>query len=192
MDYQVYHLTGMQTAPADIALLDEHERDVFSRRGDSYLLIRSLLKREIARRLGISPEEVTLEISKHGKPTHPHCHFNISHSGDYLCMAFHHSDIGVDIERVRTRPFARVAPRFMAPEQLQAFCDRGCHETEFFACWCTAEALVKQAGATIWQAREFPFLFDQGRIIPLFGNAPIVHLFTPAPGYCGAVAYAAP
>ena len=122
-------------------------------------------------------------------PTPPPCHFNISHSGDYLCIAFHHQAIGVDIERIRQRSFARLAPRFMAPEQLHGFRERGCPESEFFTCWCTAEALIKHAGSTIWQAHDFPFLFDRGQIIPLYENAPRVHLFSPAPGYSGAVAF---
>lgn len=191
MDYQIYHLAGMKANPADTVLLDQREREIYAHRGERYLLIRALLKREIARRLACPPESVHLNITTNGKPTHPRCHFNISHSGDYLCMAFHHSSIGVDIERIRPRPTARLAPRFMAPEQWKAFHERNCPEAEFFSCWCAAEALIKQAGATIWQARHFPFLFDHGRIIPLYENAPTIRLFTPAPGYSGAIAYAA-
>ena len=189
MEYQIYHLAGMRANPADIALLDDQEREALARRGERYLLIRPLLKRELARRLGCLPSEVHLGITPHGKPTPPHCHFKTSQSGAYLWIALHHQAIGVDIERIRQRPFARLAPRFMAPEQLRAFRERGCPESEFFTCWCTAEALIKHAGSTIWQAHDFPFLFDRGQIIPLYENAPRVHLFSPAPGYSGAVAF---
>ena len=59
---------------------------------------------------------------------------------------------------------------------------------DFFASWCVAEALVKHAGATVWQAREFPFLYHHGRVETLFEGAPNIKIFSPAAGYCGAVA----
>lgn len=189
MDYQVYLLAGKSPSPSDTALLDSAEQQAYARRGERYLLIRSILKREIARRLSCPPATIYLPTTPNGKPTHPLCHFNISHSGDYLCIAFHHHDIGVDIEHIRTRHFQRLAPRFMAPEQLQAFLHRDCPQQEFYACWCAAEALVKHQGATIWQAHDFPFIYEQGRIHPLYSSAPTVELFTPAPEYCGAIAY---
>lgn len=77
----------------------------------------------------------------------------------------------------------------MCDEQLAGFISRGCPETEFFICWCTAEALVKHAGDTMWQARKYPFVYYPGRIACRFSGAPAIHLFTPMPGYQGAVAY---
>ena len=83
-----------------------------------------------------------------------------------------------------------VAARIMAPRQLQAFRARGCPLQEFYACWCAAEALAKRAGGTIWGAAgEHPFLYGESGISPLFSLAPRVELFSPAPGYLGAVAF---
>ena len=188
MDYQVYRLSepSLRELPC---ILDAEEELLAARRGEQFRFIRSLLKRELAGRCGMVAADIHLDYGPHGKPCFRQAEFNLSHSGDCLCMAFHHTPIGVDVEQIRRRPMSRLAPRFMAPEQLEAFLSRGSNTEEFFFCWCAAEALVKQAGDTIWNVQEYPFRYECGEIIPLFGNAPQVQLFSPLPGYCGAVAY---
>lgn len=188
MDYLVYNLADLPAG--DPALLDAEEQAAYARRGAAYLSIRCVLKQELARRCGMAAEEVHLTTGEHGKPSFAPQPFNISHSHGLLCMAFHHSAVGVDIEHHRQRPAERLARHFMAPEQLQAFMARGCPQQEFFDCWCAAEALVKQAGKSIWQVKEFPFLYDHGRILPQYDGAPAhIVLFTPAPGFSGAIAF---
>lgn len=192
MDYLLYQLSRQTPPPRRemLSLLDEEERLQYVHRGETYLLARYLLKRELSRRTGLPPREIRFQYSATGKPLLDTCPFNMSHSGDYLCLAFHHRPIGVDIERCRPRRARQaLAARFMHPEQREAFLSRGCLPEEFFSCWCAMEALVKQAAATVWQAQDFPFLFREGRVLPLFENAPKVELFEPAPGYCGAVAF---
>lgn len=193
MDYLLYHLSHQSLPPRQqaLSLLDDDERKEYARRGEPYLLVRYLLRRELSRRTGKEARELHLKRTPTGKPfLEEGLPFNLSHSGDYLCLAFHHRDIGVDIEAIRpSRVRTRLAARFMHPEQLEAFLSRESPPEEFFACWCAMEALVKQAAATIWQAQDFPFLYEKGRIVPLFPHAPRVELFKPAPGYCGAVAF---
>ena len=188
MDYLIYRLSDpvLREQPG---VLDAEEERTAAQRGERFRVIRSLLKQELSKRCGTGAAEIHLSYGTHGKPSFRHQEFNISHSGDCLCMAFHHTPIGVDVEQVRPRSMSRLAPRFMAPEQLAAFQERGCNTEEFFCCWCAAEALVKQAGDTIWNVRKYPFLYERGKIIPLFEQAPQVQLFTPLPGYCGAIAY---
>ncbi len=191
MDYLVYSMTGIMNGRIP-SVLDSHEEEEARQRGEKFRRIRSLLKHELSRRCGIPATEIHFSYGAHGKPSFPQCEFNISHSGDCLCMAFHHTPIGIDVEKIRPRAMNRLAPRFMAAEQLAAFRERGCPVDEFFACWCAAEALVKQAGDTIWNAAAYPFIYSEGNIVPLFGQAPEVRLFTPMPGYCGAIAYRPP
>ncbi len=192
MDYLVYNLAAPQVmALADARLLSEDEREAAARRGERYLLVRSLLRRELARRLGGDAAGIRLHYNGTGKPLHPHIHFNISHSGDCLAMAFDQAaPVGIDVERIRPRArLESLAARIMAPEQFAAFRARQCPDDEFYACWCAAEALVKCAGTGIWQAAGQPFLYGQGRIHPLAAGMPQVMLFSPRPGYQGAIAY---
>ncbi|MDO5449626.1 MAG: 4'-phosphopantetheinyl transferase superfamily protein [Akkermansia sp.] len=191
MHYLVYNSSQIPpAAPADAALLDAHEQEAYARHGAPYLARRMLLRRELARLTGLQVQGIRLQYGENGKPHFPPQPFNMSHSRDCLCLAFHHREIGVDVEYMRPRPFAALAERFMAAPQLAAFMERGCPQQEFYACWCAAEALVKHAGSGIWHAQgRFPFLYDAGRIVPQFPDAPQVELFSPAPGFMGALAF---
>ncbi len=192
MDYLIYNLAAPHVqARANAALLSADEREAAEQRGERYVLIRSLLRRELARRLGCTPQSLHLHYNETGKPLHPDIHFNISHSGDCLAMAFDHAAaVGIDVERMRPRArLEKLAARIMSPAQLTAFCERESPTDEFYACWCAAEALVKHAGTSIWRATEQPFLYENGHIRPLRRGMPKLQLFCPAPGYQGAVAY---
>ncbi len=196
MDYLIYNLTESHLQElADAALLSADERETAARRGGHYLLTRCLLRRELARRLGGTPEGIRFRYSEKGKPECDGIHFNLSHSGDYLAIAFDSAPVGIDIERVRPRPrLEALARRIMCPQQLAAFRERGCPLEEFHACWCATEAWVKQAAGSIWQAADYPLLCEHGsiRTLPTPGGGdspqPTIQLFTPAPGYQGAVA----
>ncbi len=196
MDYLIYNLAAPHLHTlADATLLSEGERATAVARGERYILTRSLLRRELARRLGCSPQELQFRTGEHGKPecAGSPIHFNISHSGDCFAMAFDHNPIGIDVERIRPhRHIEALARRIMCPEQLAAFCERGCPLEEFYACWCAAEALVKQAGSSIWQAKDRPFLYEQGYF--RLTSAPVLALtpFSPMPGYAGAIARLSP
>lgn len=189
MDFLVYNLAELPPATADLALLPPDEAAAATQRGGAYALIRTLLRQELSRRTGTPPQEITFHYGAHGKPEYAPQPFNLSHSGDCLCLAFHHSAVGVDVERICPRNYESLAARFMSPEQLQTFIHRGCPQDEFYACWCAAEALVKQAGDTMWNARAYPFLYRHGYIECQFSPCPQVSLFTPMPGYSGAIAY---
>ena len=191
MHYLVYSLEKLPAAAAaDAALLDERERAEHARRGARYLAERMLLRRELSRLSGVPVEEIRFTYSANGKPEFAPQPFNISHSRDCLCLAFHHGAVGVDVEFMRPRNFAQIAPRIMAPQQLEGFLARRCPMEEFYACWCAAEALVKLAGDTVWHAAErYPFTYRDGKITPLSAPETAVELFSPMPGYMGAVTF---
>lgn len=189
MHYLVYHLPTTSARLLPPSALDAHEQVALARRGPSYLLMRSLLKCELARLTGEPAESIRFTYTPQGKPVHETQPFNMSHSGELLCLAFHHRPIGVDIEQMRSlKHTAEVARRIMCPQQLANWQERGCQQQEFYACWCAAEAIVKLQGGSVWHAAHYPFLYAAGRIAPLFEHAPLVELFTPAQGYMGAVA----
>lgn len=188
MDYLLFRLDSLPEG--DAALLDAAEREAYAARGERYLRVRSQLKRELALRTGTAAADIRFTYSPAGKPLFPAPEFNISHSGELLCIAFHGGAVGVDIQQHRDVAHLRkVAERILGEEQLAALELFGFPPQEFFDCWCTAEALVKWAGDSIFNARRYPFIYDAGRIRPLFEGAPRVQLFRPAEGYSGAVAY---
>ena len=193
MHYLIYHL---EEASGHVEMLrtselDATEQAAYAKQGERYLLIRTLLKRELARLCGMAAGEIRFTYTENGKPEFAAQPFNISHSGGLLCMAFHHRAVGVDVERVRERAqIEGLARRIMCTAQREAWEKRGRGVEEFFACWCAAEALTKHCGGTLWQAQQRPFLWQPGgRIETLYEGAPKVELFAPAAGYQGAVAY---
>ncbi len=191
MDYQLYNLAEIKAEFDDTSLLDTHEREQYARRGEAYLLTRVLLKKELARRCGLEPTTISFTYNEHGKPSLEHQYFNISHSAHLLCMAFHHHEIGVDIQQIRPlRKIHTLAERIMSPLQYEHFLASGAQPEDFFTCWSISEALVKLHGTSIWDAHQYPYLYANGRVT-MEGALPHIklHLFTPAPGFCGAIAF---
>lgn len=190
MEYLIFQPDKLN-APLPPFILDAEEERQAERRGGAFRVIRTLLKLELARRTGIPAQDIHFDTGPHGKPLFAPQPFNISHSGNCLCLAFHSRDVGVDVEKMRPRNFDKLAAQFMSPELLEHFRAGGCREEVFFSAWCVAEALVKHAGDTIWNARHYPFLIQDGIVCPTYEQAPQVELFTPMAGYRGAVAYTA-
>jgi len=92
-------------------------------------------------------EKGILGYGDHGKPyfeNFPDFHFNISHSGKYVAVAFSKKEIGVDIEAVRDVNL-KIAGRFFT-EQEKEFAKNA---QAFFCVWTRKEAYVKKTGCGI-------------------------------------------
>lgn len=74
-------------------------------------------------------------------------HFNLSHSGDYVALAYGDAPLGVDIERV-ARADLKIAKRFFAKEEYEHLAEREEEEqADLFArIWTAKEAVVKASG----------------------------------------------
>lgn len=191
MEYLCYNLDTIELANEDSSVLTADELQRYASRHSYAKTARILLKKELARRTGNSAQAIELSYNEHGKPSYPGVHFNISHSANMLCMAFHHAGIGVDIQQKRrSARREELAKRIMCEQQWAEFKKKNCPEDDFFTCWCIAEALVKQAGATIWQALDFPFILHPSHVELLGAGTLTVELFRPVVDFYGAVAYA--
>ena len=74
------------------------------------LFTAGMLITEMCDRLGINQPVIVRD--QHGKPYiegHEDVHFNLSHSGDYVALAYSDAPVGIDIQEVRNVPdsFAR-------------------------------------------------------------------------------------
>ncbi len=192
MEYSLFHIDDCQSCiTLPIEQLDQIEKARYRTAGRAYLLLRSLLKQEIAKRLHLSATEVHFAYNEQGKPylpEHPQLHFNMSHTGDYIAIAFDTQPIGIDIELMKQRKFPRIAKRIMPEHCYLQFLESGASAEEFYMYWCACEALIKQAGSSIWQAEHYPFSIEQGSVI-LPEDSPLsVEIFSAAHGVMGAVA----
>lgn len=121
-----------------------------------YVYGRGLLRWLLGSYLGLDPGSLKFTYSEHGKPelaaglsTLP-LHFNLSHSGAKLLLAFAWDRrVGVDVEQITgNRDLEQIANRFFSPAEraaLQALVG-DIRKEAFYLCWSRKEAFLKAMG----------------------------------------------
>jgi len=109
-----------------------------------------LLRAIVFRDYGISSGDLVIDTSEKGKPylaSHPHIHFNISHSGDWVVIAFSSAEVGVDVEKIRDVNL-RIAQRFFSVEEKQQLFSLPAKKQMdyFFDLWTLKESFLKAIG----------------------------------------------
>lgn len=141
---------------ADISYLTESEM-TFSERyasadsKEAYLKGRSGLRAFASLYASIVPSEVKIEITKSGKPFFENIaglHFNISHSGSEVAIAFSTKPVGFDMEVLdRKRDCLAIAERFFTAEESREVKMAGDSANKLFArLWTAKEAMLKLSG----------------------------------------------
>lgn len=110
-------------------------------------LASSLMLNEIIEQNSAFADGYTLKTGNHGKPyveELPTFHFNLSHSGDYVVVAYGNEEIGVDIQQIKDyRP--KVAKRCCTKEELTYIEERD-SSTRFTEVWTLKESYAKFTG----------------------------------------------
>ena len=141
---------------ADISYLTESEM-TFSERyasadsKEAYLKGRSGLRAFASLYASIAPSEVKIEITKSGKPFFENIadlHFNISHSGSEVAIAFSTNPVGFDMEVLdRKRDCLAIAGRFFTAEESREVKMAGDSANKLFArLWTAKESMLKLSG----------------------------------------------
>ena len=141
---------------ADISYLTESEM-TFSKRyasadsKEAYLKGRSGLRAFASLYASIAPSEVKIEITKSGKPFFENIadlHFNISHSGSEVAIAFSTNPVGFDMEVLdRKRDCLAIAERFFTAEESREVKMAGDSANKLFArLWTAKESMLKLSG----------------------------------------------
>jgi 4'-phosphopantetheinyl transferase len=158
--------------------------------------------------LGMAPQKVELAYLEDGKPQladpllAAKLQFNLSHSGAWMLLALSRGlPLGVDIERLR--PLSAqgwaLAQLFNAGErEVLSVVPQARREEAFIAAWTLKEAVGKADGRGIRAQADTTDLlrawFSQEDAQPcrngILAGYQIAH-FSPAPGYCAALASAA-
>ena len=156
----------MRTKLVPFLSADERARLArFQRQEDQerFLLGRGLLHLLAGAHLDLAAEDVELGCGPFGKP----CidaragarapHFNISHSGNLVLLAFHPVlEVGVDVEEVRPNPeLAAIAARWFGPDVCRAWSQLDSVEqlTAFYQEWTRHEARLKALGTGFAEER---------------------------------------
>jgi 4'-phosphopantetheinyl transferase len=152
-----------QEPVADLRLLsllspDERGRyERFHRRDDQrrFVLGRGLLRLRLGEKLGVAPETVVFAYGPLGKPTlsrnkeAPAVHFNVSHSGDLVALAFSsRGPIGIDVEEERPESeWAEVAAQTLSSGwSSRPLVPEGNRAKAFYTAWTRQEAGLKAMG----------------------------------------------
>ena len=141
---------------ADISYLTESEM-TFSKRyasadsKEAYLKGRSGLRAFASLYASIAPRDVKIEITKSGKPFFENIaglHFNISHSGSEVAIAFSTNPVGFDMEVLdRKRDCLAIAERFFTAEESREVKMAGDSANKLFArLWTAKESMLKLSG----------------------------------------------
>jgi 4'-phosphopantetheinyl transferase len=146
---------------AAAALLSASERQrasrcAFENDRRRFIVARATLRRLLASRLDVRPQDIEFAYGPHGKPAlgprfaDSDLHFNVSHCDDLAVYAFAwRCEIGVDVEAVRWFPYADdVAAQFFSPGENEAYTalDSLSRPLGFFNCWTRKEAFIKALG----------------------------------------------
>lgn len=136
----------------------------------------------------------SLKISKNnnGKPfiEGENICFNISHSENYWVCAFSKGEVGIDIEKIKTRDYMKFAKRYFAKEEvdfLENIKDTEELKKEFYRIWTVKEAIVKQKGESIFdKVREYKVI-ENGLIINHVKSLRIHEIYLDKNYICNAV-----
>ena len=102
----------------------------------TYLLLQAGFSPELPLQCSYGPE------GKPFLPQFPHCHFNVSHSGDWVICGLADHPIGVDLEG--ERPLRAALTRRFAPSEQEMLQHRP--PASFFDLWTVKEAFCKCTG----------------------------------------------
>lgn len=120
----------------------------------------------LSRELRLPVDQIRYQYGEHGKPRlcdvlmnvlkegnredeeHILCHFNLSHSGDYVVAAVSDELVGIDVERVHNNNLS-VAERFFCRQEYEdilAAGDAYARQIRFTRYWTMKEAYIKRSG----------------------------------------------
>jgi len=130
------------------------DRFVFERDRVRYTIAHAVMRHLLGRYCGLAPQALRFSVTAAGKPSlaeqTPSLHFNLTHSDERALLGVSvASEIGVDIEKVRTNIEALAISRhyFFGSERdaIEATAAAQCHDM-FFRYWVAKEAVLKAQG----------------------------------------------
>lgn len=180
-----HYLSEEERARARAFHFEADRRRYFLAYGKLRILLSQYLEQDSQQ---VAPQDLIFQKGPQGKPYFNEVHqFNLSHSGDYLLLAFgktHALGIDVEMHQARTRVLA-LARRFFATAEIAYL--EGLPEARrsqgFYDLWTQKEALLKAQGLGLAQGLAH---------FSVLGQAPFLEVWqmislTMPPGYSGSL-----
>jgi 4'-phosphopantetheinyl transferase len=150
------HVWRFPVISNDFSLLTFSEKefaDRFAFEGDRnrYSVARNALRLLISKYLSSDPEEIHISDGRNQKPflSSPisPVHFNISHSGGWVLIAFASEELGIDIEKInREFSYAQLLGEHFSEREQSYIHESGDPALAFYFLWTRKEALTKAWG----------------------------------------------
>lgn len=173
-----------------------------------FVTSRILLRSFLGRYLNYPADKLLFETGEHGKPylclnnpNLPQVHFNLSHSGKFVALAFSTSSpVGIDIEKTRTNIHAEtLIRRFFHPDEYSEFLKLREDEKQafLFRRWTVREAFLKGLGKGFsmspdsFYVQEQPYMFCITKSQKDYSSWHILAVPVPKDYYCS-LAYQVP
>lgn len=120
---------------------------------------RRCLAAEALLRYALGSADYAVEKNQYGKPRiagREDFHFNLSHTGNWVVIAFGDAEVGIDIEQIsRDAGKERLARRFFTEnEQAYVFWDAETQAERFFEIWTAKESYLKYLGTGLSKALD--------------------------------------
>lgn len=114
----------------------------------------------------LGTDDYTVEKTPAGKPFVPgkeNFHYNLSHSGRWVVIAFGRREVGVDVETLRPdTDIENIARRFFAPDERNyVFEDQENQRIRFFEIWTGKESYLKYLGLGLMKDLASFSIFDR-------------------------------
>lgn len=160
MDLELYKIELQREVSADLFQVLSQEEQRFAQMMHNevlkkqYITVRIGLRQILALYLNKTCDAITIVKTEYGKPyliDYPNCHFNISHSGDFLLIAISQlGAVGIDIEQIKSysRDFSALVAKCFATSEQHYWHNLADNEkvAEFYRFWTRKEAFVKAVG----------------------------------------------
>lgn len=132
-------------------------------------------------RCALGSAEYTVETGEFGKPHikgMPGFHYNLSHSGDWVVLAFGDAQVGVDVQKMEwSEEKQRLARRFFSPEEQEyLFRQEDGRKLRFYEIWTRKESWLKYLGTGIRKPLNSFSVFSP-ELPPFFTHMPDDHHF---------------
>lgn len=156
--YKIELIRYYELVPDLTIFLSPSERDRanryhFVKDKKRFTICRALLKILLAEHIGITTDEIILDINSNKKPylsSHPSVFFNVSHAGDYALIGLATSPIGVDIEYInKSFDYHEVLPHIFHKIEIDEVNNNLDKHRTFYKFWTRKEAIVKAIGKGI-------------------------------------------
>lgn len=128
----------------------------------TYISSHVAMRRILASKLAIDPENVHYQKQQHGKPfidREQAVYFNLSHSDDHAILGVsRQSEVGVDIEKKSYhRDLIAIAERFFTAEEFNwlKVLPPDSQSQAFYQLWCHKEAFLKATGQGITAGLQY-------------------------------------